>query len=76
MKKNILKLIVIGALIAAPALIFAQPNPGQNSGGTPTGGAPIGGGSAPLGGGIAILLALGAGYGARRVYKTRKKLAE
>ncbi|HAQ64544.1 MAG TPA: hypothetical protein DCR43_01600 [Bacteroidales bacterium] len=76
MKKNILKLIVIGALVAAPALIFAQPNPGENSGGTPVGGAPIGGGSAPLGGGIAILLAMGAGYGAKRVYKARKKLAE
>lgn len=31
---------------------------------------------APIGGGIAILLALGAGYGAKKVYDARKKLSE
>lgn len=76
MKKNILKLVVIGALVAAPALMFAQPNPGSNAGGGSVGGNPIGGGAAPVGSGIALLLALGAGYGAKRIYDARKKLAE
>lgn len=76
MKKNIVKLMVIGALVSAPALIFAQPSPGQNSGGGNVGGDPIGGGAAPVGSGIAVLLALGAGYGAKRIYDARKKLAE
>jgi len=75
MNKTIAKLMVIGVLIAAPAFMAAQPNPGQNSGGSAVGGNPIGGASAPLGGGIALLLTLGAGYGANRVYKARKKLA-
>lgn len=40
------------------------------------GNGPVGGG-APIGSGIAILLALGAGYGAKKVYDFRKrKLAE
>ncbi len=31
---------------------------------------------APIGSGIAILLALGAGYGAKKVYNARKKIRE
>jgi len=48
------------------------PPPGDPS----SGGGPVGGGAA-IGSGIAILLALGAGYGAKKVYDYRKrKLAE
>jgi len=75
MKKNIVKIMVIGALVAAPALIFAQPSPGNNSGGGAVGGNPIGG-AAPLGSGIALLIALGTGYGTKRVFDARKKLKD
>lgn len=76
MKLNIIKNIVLFSSLVIPMLTFAQPRPGQNSGGTNVGGNPIGGGAAPVGSGIALLLALGAGYGAKRIYDARKKLAE
>jgi hypothetical protein len=34
------------------------------------------GGSAPVGEGIVLLIALGAAYGGRKVYSMRRKLAE
>ncbi len=34
------------------------------------------GGSAPVGEGMVLLIALGAAYGARKVYSMRRKLAE
>jgi len=57
--------------------VLAQPMPG----GDPSGGganAPVGGygGAAPVGSGLVILLALGAGYGSKKVYNARKKLVE
>jgi len=57
---------------------FAQtPPPPNGNGGAPSGNnTPVGGG-APIGGGLLILVALGAGYGAKKVYAYRyKKLAE
>lgn len=53
--------------------LFSQPMPG----GDPTQGdnAPVGG-YAPIGSGLVILLALGAGYGSKKVYNARKKLEE
>jgi hypothetical protein len=76
MKKNIAKLMVTGLIALAPALLTAQPTPGNNSNGNAVGGNPIGGGAAPAGSGIALLLGLAAAYGGKRVYETRKKLAE
>ncbi|MHC1775014.1 MAG: hypothetical protein AB9834_06315 [Lentimicrobium sp.] len=71
------KLIIVASLIIAPlAFSFAQPQPGNNSGGTPVGGEPIGGGTAPIGGGITILLTLAAGYGAKKVFDAKNKLVE
>lgn len=54
----------------APLCMFAQPNPGGNSGGDPVGGDPIGGGGgqAPVGGGVVLLVTLAAGYGLKKVY--------
>lgn len=57
---------------------FAQtPPPPNNNNGAPSGGnTPVGGG-APIGSGLIVLLALGTGYGAKKVYSfRRKKLAE
>jgi hypothetical protein len=54
-------------------MLTAQVPPHPNGGGGPGGGnIPVGGG-APISGGIFILLALAAGYGARKVYDMRRK---
>lgn len=63
MKNKIVKLMLTVGLMAITMLINAQPNPGQNAGSTPVGGNPIGGGAAPLDGGISLLLVAAAGYG-------------
>jgi len=58
--------------------LSAQTPPPPNGGNTPAQGdnTPVGGG-APIGGGLLILVALGAGYGAKKVYDFRtRKLAE
>lgn len=57
------------------ANVSAQPRPDNNSDGSQVSGPPIGGGnggSAPIGGGLFILLAMGAGYAARKLYIARK----
>jgi hypothetical protein len=66
--------IITAILIAFPLFILtAQVPPHPNGGGGPGGGnVPVGGG-APISGGIFILLALAAGYGARKVYDMRRK---
>jgi hypothetical protein len=74
MKKTLRKLILVVSITGAGALInnsFAQPRPGDP--GTPGGGGggPIGG-SAPIGSGLVMLLAMGLGYGAKKVYDARK----
>jgi hypothetical protein len=73
MKKTLRKLILVVSIIGAGALIntsFAQPRPGDpGTGGG--GGGPIGG-SAPIGSGLVMLLAMGLGYGAKKVYDARK----
>jgi hypothetical protein len=76
MKKRIIQLIVTGAFVVAPIFMFAQPNPGGNGNGTPVGGDPIGGGTAPIGGGIVLLLSMAAGYGLKKVFDARNKVEE
>lgn len=49
----------------------AQPNPG----GGPVGCPPVGG-SAPIGGGIVLLITFGAAFGAKKIFDARKKLIE
>jgi hypothetical protein len=80
MKKAIRIFTVVSFFALLPILSMAQP-PHPNSpaigggGNTPnTGGqtnAPVGGG-APIDGGLSILLAMGAFYGAKKVYQIRK----
>ncbi|MCE1167288.1 MAG: hypothetical protein LWX70_04255 [Sphingobacteriia bacterium] len=78
--KKVLFSIAIILVFAGSA--FAQPNPNTNSNGSQAGGASGGaplsgsGGGAPIDGGIAILLTLGAAYGAGKIWNTRKKIAE
>jgi hypothetical protein len=54
--------------------VIGQPMPG----GDPSGGGtnPPVGGYAPIGSGLIILLAMGAGYGTKKVYDARKKILE
>ncbi|PKP46633.1 MAG: hypothetical protein CVT94_14060 [Bacteroidetes bacterium HGW-Bacteroidetes-11] len=73
MKKKIITLVAVILMAMAPSiLIFAQPNPGQNSGSTPVGGGPIGG-NAPIGGGLAIMLFLGAAYAGKKAYDAQSE---
>jgi hypothetical protein len=72
--KKVFKILVVSAfLLAGPIFLSAQPQPSDpNFGGGTTGGGPIGG-AAPIGGGLIIMLTLGAAYGAKKVYNIRKK---
>ena len=54
--------------------LMAQPMPGGDPSGDPNN--PPVGGYAPVGSGLVILLALGAGYGTKKVYDARKKILE
>jgi len=78
--KTLIKLSITLITITLLTINFssAQTPPPPNGGDTPGEGnnTPVGGG-APIGGGLLILVALGAGYGAKKVYDYRKReLAE
>lgn len=75
MKKVIKILIAVLLFVFVPMLmnnVFADqpPDPGGGPGG---GDVPVGGGS-PIGGGLIIMAAMGATYGARKLYDARKRL--
>ena len=72
--KKVIKILVIATfLMATPLFIIAQSPPHPNGGSGPgTGNTPVGGG-APIGGGLLILMSLGIGYSAKKVYDLRKK---
>ncbi len=80
MKKSMRKLFIILFLIASPLVINSvladdPPSPGGSplaggGGAGPVGGQP--GGNSPIDGGLSILIALGAAYGAKKVYFLRK----
>lgn len=76
--KTIAKLLVIMMLVLTTAAIFAQGNPpdpnGDGSAPGP-GNTPVGG-RAAVSGGLIVLLTLGAGYGAKKVYDMKAKTAE
>ncbi|HEY9113647.1 MAG TPA: hypothetical protein VIN10_03050, partial [Bacteroidales bacterium] len=66
--KTIAKLLVIMILALTTTAIFAQNPPDPNGGNNPgSGNTPVGG-RAAVSGGLIVLLALGAGYGAKKVY--------
>ena len=70
--KTLKKLLFVGILVLAPAFMTLADPPGPPPpGGDPSlGGTPVG---APIDGGVSILLALGLGYGSRKLYQFRKK---
>ena len=71
---NMLKAFVIILMVSMAYTVEAQPPPppGGATGGTnETGNSQ--GGKAPIGGGLFILLGLGAAYGVRKVYQIKKE---
>ena len=72
--KKVQKLLIIAMLTLASTTIFAQapPPPPPNHG--ETGNVP--GGNAPIGGGLLILLGLGAAYSGKKLYNLRKEKLE
>jgi len=78
MKKIILTALFLLSLSFTTAELFAQAPPPPPPGGHGEGGnQPAGpGGSGPIGGGLGILLALGAAYGGRKVYKFYQEKTE
>ncbi|MBL7104406.1 MAG: hypothetical protein ISS18_08750 [Bacteroidales bacterium] len=76
MKKVIKLLVVTAFFLTAPLFMMAQNPPHPNGGSAPgSGNTPVGGG-APIGGGLIIMLALGMGYGARKIYDARRKVLD
>lgn len=74
MKKNFKILILASIFVTAPLIMLAQTPPHPNGGNAPGGSnGPVGGG-APVGSGLSILVAMGAAYGARRLYQMREKI--
>jgi hypothetical protein len=72
MKKRIIQIIVAGVFAVAPLFMFAQPNPGQNSDGGGVSEPPIGG-TAPIGGGVVLLITLASAYGLKKVYELQQE---
>jgi len=74
MKKIAIKLMLIAAisLTGFPLLAGGPPPPPGDHGGTGNSNA----GSAPIGGGLFILMGLGAAYGAKKIYNIRKESIE
>lgn len=75
MKKTLKYLPVLLMLVAmlCTAQTFAQgtPPPPPSGGHGATGNQPPTGGNAPIGGGLAIMLALGAAYAGKKAYENR-----
>lgn len=70
MKKNILKYIGILVFVLGVSTLFAQTPPPPNNGDTSGGGTTPVGGGAPVGSGLAILIAMSSAYGVLKVKKT------
>ncbi len=72
--KNILRILVVLLFAVTAYTISAQPPPppGGQDGGGGSQQDKLGGG-APIGGGLFLLLGLGAAYGGRKLYQLRKE---
>ena len=74
--KTLKKILLIGMLVIASATLFAQDPPLPNGGSDPDMDNDPVGGRASVSGGLIVMLALGAGYGAKKVYDLKFKHAE
>jgi hypothetical protein len=71
MIRKLRTLLITALLITSPLLMMAQAPPHPNGGNAPGGGnGPVGGG-APIGSGLAMMITLGAAYGAAKLYQMR-----
>ncbi len=64
--KKIILLTVFAAISSFALLAQAPPTPPTNANQGGTG--PVGGGGAPIGSGIVLLITMAAGYGAKKVF--------
>ncbi len=81
--KKILNTLAVCLILSATLLfssdLFGQPQPaappppGEHGAG---GDIPAGGGPAPVGSGLILMLVLGAGYGTKKVFDNRRKLTD
>ena len=69
--KNVIQKLAFVTMVTLPTFLMAQPMPGDTGIGGGPGGSPVGG---PIDGGLFILLSFAAGYGAKKVYNSRKKV--
>lgn len=80
MKKIIVQLVLVITFTFSAQALLAQgaPPPPPGGHGSSQNEPANGGGGAPIGGGLGILLALGAAYGGRKIYKAwqQNKLEE
>lgn len=74
MKRKFRIVLIAALLVTAPLLMLAQNPPHPNGGVNGPGGGPVGGG-APVGSGLVLLIAMGAAYGARKLYYMRSSAA-
>ncbi len=76
MKKIIVQIVIVIGLSLSSMALLAQVPPPPPGGHGESGNQP--GGGAPIGGGLGILMALGAAYGGRKIYKAwqQNKLEE
>lgn len=72
--KNILRVLIVILFVSAAYTVSAQP-PTPPAGGDNTGSNKLGG-NAPIGGGLFILLGLGAAYGGKKLYDIKKSKLE
>jgi hypothetical protein len=72
------KFIILSVFLMISGLaLMAQAPPAPPSSANEGGQGPVGGGGAPIGSGMVLLIALAAGYGGKKVYNfNKKKLAE
>ena len=73
--KTLTKIIAVLLLTVTPFILTAQPELLDENVGNGAGANFVGGG-APFAGGFLILLSLGIGYGAKKVYDYRKRILE
>ena len=71
-KKYILRTFAILLFVGASITVFSQPPPPPDGANDNNDGNKLGG-NAPIGGGLFILLGLGAAYGSRKLYQLRKE---
>ena len=70
------KILAITAILMIGGIsLLAQAPPAPPSSANQGGTGPVGGG-APIGSGMVLLITLAAGYGGKKVFDARKKLAE